>query len=162
VSGAGSADSAAAPAVQATLLAFIGALFGRVLSPLDTADLAERVAYLMAFEDALEGDCRALALYLDHLAALRGSPAFTHCEPASQASIVDQVMQIDVNSMAARLLTRLSAGHRAYYRMRWSAVPQLAWLYRHSPAAWRARGYTRWAGVAGDWREVLHPGAPYP
>jgi len=161
VSGAGSADSAA-PAVEATLLAFIGALFGRVLSPLDAADLAERVACLLAFKGPLEGDCRALALYLDHLAARRGCPAFTRCEPASQALIVDQVMRIDVNSMAARLLTQLSAGHRAYYRMRWSAVPQLAWLYRHSAAAWRARGYTRWAGVAGDWREVLHPGVPYP
>ena len=31
-----------------------------------------------------------------------------------------------------------------------------------SAAAWRARGYTRWPGVAGDRHDVLAPGAPYP
>jgi hypothetical protein len=161
VRGAGNPESDAAT-VRSTLLAFIGALFGRVLSPLDAADLSERLVYLLDFNGPLAGDCRALALYLDQLAAEHGSPAFNQSEPVWQALIVDQIMRIDVHSIAARLLTRLSASHRAYYRMRWSAVPQLAWMYRHSPAAWRARGYTRWAGVAGDWREMLHPGASYP
>lgn len=161
VRGARNAESDAGT-VHLTLVSFIGALFGRVPSQLDAADLAERVAYLLGFNEAVGGDCRALAVHLDHLAAQQGSSAFNQCEPATQASIVDQVMRIDVNSIAARLLTRLSASHRAYYRMRWAAVPQLAWLYRHSPAAWRARGYSRWAGVAGDWREVLRPGSAYP
>ncbi len=161
VPGTGNPEPGAAN-VRSTLLAFMGALFGRVLSQLDAADLTERLDYLLGFNGPLAEDCRVLALYLDHAAAPHGAPAFTHCEPASQALIVDQVMRIDTHSIAARLWARLSAGRRTYYRMRWSAVPHLAWLYRHSPAAWRARGYTRWAGVAGDWREALHPGAPYP
>jgi hypothetical protein len=151
-----------AATVHATLIAFIGSLFGRVLSPLDVTDLSERLDYLLGFDGPLVEDCRALASYLDHLAAEHGRPAFKQCERSSQELIVDQVMRIDVHSIAAHLAARLSASYRAYYRMRWSAIPQLAWLYRHSPAAWRARGYTRWAGVAGDWREVLNPGPPYP
>jgi hypothetical protein len=46
--------------------------------------------------------------------------------------------------------------------MRGSTIPSLEWLYRHSAAAWRARGYTRWPGIPGDWRETLVAGAPYP
>jgi hypothetical protein len=71
-------------------------------------------------------------------------------------------MLIDPKSFKARILSRLSVGERDHYRMRWSIVPSLGWMYRHSAAAWRARGYARWPGVAGDWHEVLAPGAPYP
>lgn len=151
-----------AEAVRRTLVAFIGALFGRTLPAQDADDLSARLGDLQAFDTALNHDCTVLAQYLEALAQNRGAKGFEECGASQQQSIVDDIMRIDVKTYSARLLSRLSRGHRDYYRMRWSAVPQLAWIYRHSPAAWRARGYLRWPGVQGDWHDVLAPGASYP
>lgn len=151
-----------AGAVRRTLVAFIGALFGRTLSAQDADDLSARLGDLQTFDTALNHDCTVLAQYLEALAQNWGANGFEECSASQQQSIVDDIMRIDVKSYSARLLSRLSRVHRDYYRMRWSAVPQLAWIYRHSPSAWRARGYLRWPGVRGDWHDVLVPGASYP
>jgi hypothetical protein len=151
-----------AGAVRQTLVAFIGALFGRTLPAQDADDLSARLGDLQSFDTVLNHDCTVLAQYLDALAQNRGAQGFEECSASQQQSIVDDIMRIDVKSYFARLLSRLSRVHRDYYRMRWSAVPQLAWIYRHSPAAWRARGYLRWPGMKGDWHDVLAPGASYP
>jgi hypothetical protein len=147
----------------ATLLAFTGALFGR--DPADAgegvADLSDRIAVLVSSEP-MRREGAVLAHYLDEMAAKQGGTSFRSCTPAQQASIVDGVMSIDTKSFSARLLSHGTPGMRERFRMRSTTVPLLAWLYRHSAAAWRARGYSRWPGIAGDWRETLSPGAPYP
>jgi hypothetical protein len=154
-SGQSSADT------RATLLAFLGALFGRELSAADAEDLSRRLD-LFTSNEALRRDCDGLALYLDELAAGRGASRFRDLSPAQREPIVGEVMRIDPKTLRARLLAKLLPGRRDFYRMRWSAVPSLAWLYRHSAAAWRERGYARWPGVPGDWHEVVAPGPPYP
>ena len=151
-----------AGAVRRILVAFIGALFGRTLTAQDADDLSARLNDLQTLDTALNHDCMVLAQYLEALARNRGAQGFEESSASQQQSIVDDIMRIDVKTYSARLLSRLSRSHRDYYRMRWSAVPQLAWIYRHSPAAWRARGYLRWPGVRGDWHDVLVPGASYP
>ncbi len=151
-----------AGAVRRILVVFIGALFGRTLTAQDADDLSARLDDLQASDTALNHDCTVLAQYLEALAQNCGADGFEVCNASQQQSIVDEIMRIDFKSYSARLLSRLSREHRDYYRMRWSAVPQLAWIYSHSPAAWRARGYLRWPGVKGDWHDILAPGASYP
>jgi hypothetical protein len=153
--GQGSADT------RATLIAFIGALFGRELSAPDADDLSQRLD-LFTSNAALRRDCDGLAVHLDELAAGHGASRFHHLSAVQREQVVGQVMRIDPRSLRARLEAKLIPGRREFYRLRWSAVPSLAWLYRHSAAAWRARGYTRWPGVAGDWHEIVTPGLPYP
>jgi hypothetical protein len=151
-----------APAAKMTVLAFIGALFGKDLSEQDLADLSERLNYLLSSAAMFNHECAVLAQHLDGLALRRGATAFRSSSAAQKQAIVDKIMQIDSKSILSRVLSRLSGSERDYYRMRWSIVPQLAWIYRNSGAAWRARGYTRWPGIPGDWRDVLAPGPPYP
>jgi hypothetical protein len=147
----------------ATLLAFMGALFGRDLAEHaeGAADLSDRLEIFASAED-LRHECAVLAHYLDELAAKQGAKSFTSCSGAQKESIVDRIMSIDVSSLGARVLSRVSPGMREYYRMRWLTAPSLAWVYQHSAVAWRTRGYSRWPGIAGDWRESLSRGAPYP
>jgi hypothetical protein len=153
--GAGSGEA------RATLLGFISALFGRELSAPDVEDLSQRLDQF-ASNEALRRDCETLVLHLDELAATQGASRFNACSPSQREQIVGQIMRIDPKTFRARLLSKFFAGQRDFYRMRWSAVPSLAWLYQHSAAAWRARGYTRWPGVPGDWHEIVAPGPPYP
>jgi hypothetical protein len=151
-----------ADADNGTLLAFIAVLFGRDLSLQDRADLTDRLACMQQYRASLKHDCGVLAAHLDRQAGQWGMADFAACDARQKASIVDQIMQMPLKSKIASLLSRFSRSERDFYRMRWSAVPQLAWVYRHSPAAWRARGYQRWPGVRGNWRDILAPGAPYP
>jgi hypothetical protein len=148
--------------VKATVLVFIGAMFGRVLVGEDLSDMSERLDLFFASDAALRHEGAVLARYLDDQAQTRAGTAFVSCNEAQQQAILTQVMMIDPKSLKARVLSRLSSTQADFYRMRWSIVSSLAWMYRHSAAAWRARGYTRWPGVAGDWHDVLAPGAPYP
>jgi hypothetical protein len=148
--------------VKATVLVFIGAMFGRALVGEDRADMSDRLDLFFASDAAWRHEGAVLARYLDDQAQTRAGTAFASCNEAQQQEILTQVMTIDPSSLKARVLSRLSSSQRDHYRMRWSIVSSLAWMYRHSAAAWRARGYTRWPGVAGDWHEVLAPGAPYP
>jgi hypothetical protein len=145
-----------------TLLAFIAAMFGRTFSLQDRTELSDRLAYMRQYRASQWRDCSVLAAYLDRQAGQDGAGDFASCSASQKASIVDEIMQLPPNSRMAFFLSRFSRTERDFYRMRWSAVPQLAWIYRHSPAAWRARGYQRWPGVCGNWRDVLAPGAPYP
>jgi hypothetical protein len=155
--GAGDTDAG-----TGTLLAFIGALFGRNLSLQDRTELTDRLAYMGQYRASLRRDCSVLAAYLDRQAGQYGAGDFAACSASQKASIVDEVMRLPLKSRIAFFLSRFSRTERDFYRIRWSAVPQLAWVYRHSPAAWRARGYERWPGVRGNWRDILAPGAPYP
>jgi len=154
--------AADADADNGTLLAFIATLFGKALSLQDRADLTDRLACMQQYRASLKHDCSVLAAYLDSQAGRWGAAGFAACNAWQKASIVDQIMQMPLKSRIASLLSRFSSTERDFYRMRWSAVPQLAWLYRHSPVAWRTRGYQRWPGVRGNWRDILAPGAPYP
>jgi hypothetical protein len=147
--------------VKATVLVFIGAVFGHALVGEDRADMSERLDLFFA-DPNFRHEGGVLTRYLDdHAKSLAGS-AFVACSEAQQQTILTQVMMIDPRSLKARVLSRLSSSERDHYRMRWSIVSSLAWMYRHSAAAWRARGYARWPGVPGDWHDVLAPGAPYP
>jgi hypothetical protein len=148
--------------VKPTLLAFLGALYGRALSAEDTADLSDRLGELFAAGGVLTHEAAVLARHLDELAAKAGAASFESCGQPQRERIVAQIMSIDPKSLRARVLSRLFSSRRDFYRMRWSIVPQLAWIYRHSGAAWRARGYSRWPGMPGDWHEITVPGAPYP
>jgi hypothetical protein len=148
--------------IKATVLVFIGAMFGRVLVGEDRADMSDRLDLFFASSAGLRHEGAVLAGYLDDQAQSRAGSAFVACNDAQQQAILTQVMTIDPRSVKARVLSRLSPSHADIYRMRWSIVSSLAWMYRHSAAAWRARGYSRWPGVAGDWHEILAPGAPYP
>jgi hypothetical protein len=150
------------PDAKMTALSFIGALFGRELSELDIADLSDRLDYLLSSSAPFNHECAVLAHYLDGLARERHATTFRASSAAQKQSIVDELMRIDSKSIISRALSRLSASKRDHYRMRWSIVPQLEWIYRNSGAAWRARGYTRWPGIPGDWHDVLTPGPPYP
>ena len=148
--------------VKATLLIFIGAMFGRPLLGEDRADMVERLDLYFASDAALRHEGAVLADYLDDQARARAGTDFIACSDSVQQVILTQVMMIDPRSLKARVLSRVSSSQRDHYRMRWSIVSSFVWMYRHSAAAWRARGYTRWPGVAGDWHDVLAPGAPYP
>lgn len=151
-----------APDAKMTVLAFIGALFGRELSEQDLAELSDRLNYLLSSAAMFNHECAVLVQYLDGLARQRGAATFRSSSAAQKQAMVDKIMQIDPKSILSRVLSRLSGSERDHYRMRWSIVPQLAWVYRNSGAAWRARGYTRWPGIPGDWHDVLAPGPPYP
>jgi hypothetical protein len=155
----GERDSAA---VTPTLLAFIGALYGRELTAEDTAELSDRLGDLLAAGGVLTHEAAVLARHLNKLAERAGAASFESVGRPQQGRIVGEVMTINAKSLRARVLSRLFSTRRDFYRMRWSIVPQLAWLYRHSGAPWRARGYARWPGMAGDWHEITAPGAPYP
>lgn len=148
--------------ITPTVLAFVGALFGKELSAGDAADLSERLKYNFAKDDSFKRDCAFLARYVERQARERGAGAFAACSVAQKDAIVDSLMHIDPQSAIARLLSRSAPSEREHYRMRSSTIGRLAWIYRHSSAAWRARGYRRWPGVPGDWHEVLEPGAAYP
>ena len=148
--------------IKVTVLAFIGAMFGHALVGEDRADMSDRLDLFFDSDAGLRHEGAVLARYLDDQAHTRAATAFVSCNEAQQQEILTQVMTIDPRSLKANILSRLSSSQRDHYRMRWSIVSSLAWMYRHSAAAWRARGYARWPGVAGDWHEVLAPGAPYP
>jgi hypothetical protein len=98
---------------------------------------------------------------LDRLAHSFGSNSFAATDDARRTAIVLQIMQIDPASLRARLLAHLSPERYQRYRAR-LMLPALTWLYRHSGVPWRARGYTRWPGIPGSWREYLKPGNAYP
>lgn len=149
-------------AVKRALIAFTGALFGRELTAADTSDLSDRIGDLLAAGGMLAHEAAVLARRLDALGAQAGAASFAACAGARRELIVGQIMSLDYKSLRARVLSKLSAERRDWYRVRWSIVPQLAWIYRHSATAWRARGYARSPGEPGDWREITVPGAPYP
>ncbi len=146
---------------QSTLLAFVSTLFGHELTAADSADLSARFEVLLS-DVVLASDCAVLVRVLGEAAKHLGASAFELCSSYQQDSIVSKIMDMDEKSKLSRMWSRFSMDERDTFRMRRSAIPQLAWLYRHSSVAWRTRGYARWAGVAGNWREVLVPGAAYP
>jgi hypothetical protein len=102
-----------------------------------------------------------LAQSLDSRAKEHGAVTFLSCDALGKESIVNQIMTINHRSVFARFMSRVSNDQYDYYRMRSSTVGQLAWVYKQSGVPWRRRGYARWPGVPGDWREILSPGPPY-
>jgi hypothetical protein len=141
-----------------TVITFIGALFGRVLSDTDRTELRERLAETLSQEPGRAQDYTVLAQQLDRLARDAGAAGFVKANTAQRGSIVDQIMHIDPGTMWSRILAHLTPGRGRYYRIRSTTVPDLVWLYRYSGVPWRARGYERWPGIPGDWHEYLTPG----
>jgi len=151
-----------AAAATLTVLAFIGALFGRDLSAEDIDDLSDRLCFRLSADATFTNECAVLVQYLERLAREQEATTFRNCSDAQKEAIIQRITRISSKSLASRVLSRVSRTARDYYRIRQSTVWQLSWLYRQSGAAWRARGYTRWPGIPGDWREILAPGSPYP
>ena len=141
-----------------TIIAFIGALFGRPLSDTDDAELRERLAETLSQDPGRAQDYTALAQLLDRLARDAGAAGFVTANSSQRSGIVDQIMRIDPGATWSRILAHLSSGRRQYYRIRSTTVPDLVWLYRYSGVPWRARGYERWPGIPGDWHEYLTTG----
>ena len=146
---------------ESTLLAFVSALFGHELTADDSADLSARLEVLLS-DSVLASDCAVLVRVLGEAAKRLGASAFELCSSYQQDLIIKKIMDVDKKSKLSLMWSRFSMGERDTFRMRRSAIPQLEWLYRHSSVAWRTRGYARSAGMAGNWREVLVPGAAYP
>jgi hypothetical protein len=150
------------PAAKMTVLAFIGALFGRHLSEQDLAELSDRLSFRLSSDATFTDECTVLVQYLDRFASEQGASTFRSCSDFQKESTVQRIVSIDSKSVMSKVLRRLSTSQRNYYRMRWSTLWQLSWLYSQSGAARRARGYARWPGIPGDWREILLPGPAYP
>lgn len=150
------------PDAKSTVVVFIGALFGRNLSEQDSAELLDRLNFRLSTDAIFTDECAVLARFVDDCAAEHGASTFRSCNDIQKESIVQRVAGIDIKSIFSKVLRRLSTNRRNYYRMRWSTIWQLSWLYSQSGVAWRVRGYRRWPGIPGDWHEILVPGAPYP
>jgi len=144
------------------VVVFLGVLFGHELSDADRNELSDRLAFTVSATPALGADYQVLGRQLDRLVEEGGGASFLRASPAQRETVVDRLMRIAPPSLLERLWAHVVHSRKQYYRMRFETVPQLAWLYRHSGVAWRARGYTRWQGIPGDWREYTRPGAPYP
>jgi len=157
----GAADSSSVP-LAPHLIAFMGALFGRELTDQDRQELAQRLADSFAESATLASGCRQLVGELDRTARLVGADSFLTASAGQRQLVVDRLMMNRKPSLLSRAWSRLSSEHREYVRTQALTIAQLAWLYRHSGAAWRARGYARWPGVPGNWREVLQAGGAYP
>jgi len=149
-------------AVLTTTIAFMGALFGRNLIREDQAELRERLEYTVAQEPERLQHYAVLARRLDRWAGNSGAPGFARASAGTQTQILDGMMNIRHQTLWARLLSRISAPTARHYRMRSHTIPALGWLYGNSGVAWRARGYERWPGIPGNWREILSAGKPYP
>jgi hypothetical protein len=143
------------------LIALLGTLFGRDPAADEVADLTQRLDLLVT-DEALHHRCTVLVRYLDGEARSGGGASFAACDASSRQRIVGRLMAIEPRSFWARLSSKLSRQHRDYYVMKQETVPALGWVYRNSASAWRARGYSRWPGVPGDWRDILTRGADYP
>jgi len=144
------------------VVVFLSVLFGHELSDADRSELSDRLAFAVRATPTLGADYQVLARQLDRLAEEVGGASFLKASSAQRATVVDRLMRIARPSWLERLWAHVVHSRKQYYRMRFETVLQLAWLYRHSGVAWRARGYTRWQGISGDWREYTRPGAPYP
>jgi hypothetical protein len=158
-------DDLSAQARRATLtttIAFMGALFGRALTGEDQKDLRERLEYTVEKEPSRLQAYAVLARRLDQSARNSGALEFAAAPAGAQTQILDGMMSIRHETLRARLLSRISAPAARHYRMRSYTIPALCWLYANSGVAWRARGYERWPGIPGNWREILSAGKPYP
>lgn len=152
----------APPATLAPVVAFLGTLFGRELSAVDRTELSDRVAFATAATPGLGTDYDFLARHLDRFGEEAGAAGFLAASPAQREAVVERIMSIGPPSVFERVWAHLVHSRKRYYHMRFETVPQLAWLYRHSGVPWRARGYARWPGIPGEWREYTRTGAPYP
>ncbi|HZO24247.1 MAG TPA: twin-arginine translocation signal domain-containing protein [Steroidobacteraceae bacterium] len=146
----------------ARVVVFLGALFGRELSEADQRDLSDRLAFAVAAEPRLAEDYEVLAAHLDRFGRKAGATEFLTASDAQRETVIDHVMRIGPPSLVERAWSHLVRSRKLYYQMRFETIPQLQWLYRHSGVPWRARGYTRWQGIPGDWREYTRAGPPYP
>jgi hypothetical protein len=145
-----------------TTVAFIATLFGRRLTAEDHTELLDRLSYATQREPVRREYYDLLCQYLDRAARSAGFASFDAADSTGRTAIVDRIMRTDVSPLLSRLLSLVSADTHQLRRIKLAVVPQLAWLYRHSGVPWRARGYTRWPGIPGDWHEYLTDGRAYP
>ncbi len=145
-----------------TTVAFMGTLFGRQLTADDQTELLDRLVYATQRDPSRREYYDLLWQYLNRRARSAGFANFEAADSAGRTAIVDRIMRSDVSPLLSRLLAVVSADRHQLRRIRLAVIPQLAWLYRHSGVPWRARGYTRWPGIPGDWHEYLAAGRPYP
>ena len=149
-------------AVLATATTFMGILFGRTLTSEDQVELLDRLNFTIAQDPTRLQDYAELKLYLDYTARRQGATAFVLSTTATQSELLDRLMSIRFRWWQV-LLSREFGGQSArFQRIVTVIVPGLAWLYANSGVPWRARGYDRWPGIPGDWRDVLRPGNPIP
>jgi hypothetical protein len=160
-------DSSAPSAIVAehsaqTAVAFMSALFGHPLTQEDRTELLERLAYTVTQLPHRAADYALLASGLDRMARDAGAASFIDATESAKATLVEDLMRIDPTALRFRVLKRLSSDYAREFEMRIKTVPALALLYKGSGVPWRARGYHRWPGIPGDWREIVTPGNPYP
>jgi hypothetical protein len=144
--------------VMLTSTAFMGALFGRELTAADRDELLERLDFSVVHAPGRLQGYADLKRHLDNSARRQGASEFSAAPVVIQARIVDRLMSTHYRRWQARLLRLLTGSLGQHYRIVVITVPALAWLYANSGVPWRARGYQRWQGIPGDWREILHAG----
>lgn len=147
--------------VAPQMIAFIGALFGRDLTQEDRQELAQRLADAVAESVSLARGCGQLARTLGQIARSVGADTFLAASAVQSQLVVDRLMLEGRPTLKQRVWSKLSGTHREFLHAQSQTIAQLAWLYRHSGAPWRARGYSRCPGVPGNWREVLQAGGAY-
>lgn len=150
------------PADRARLLGhvvtFIGDLHGRPLTDTDTAELRDRLEFSIEAEPSRWLEYRQLIDWLDARCRAQGVGQYGGAGAASRARAITELMAIDPYSRTANALSRVSKRAARVYSLRRDTVHELVWLYNNSGVPWRARGYRRWPGIPGDWREVLAAG----
>lgn len=138
-----------------TVVHFIGALFGATLTDVDRTELLAALQYALVLDEVYGVGFRALVGHLNQAARAAGAADFRGTSPVQADTIVGDLMRTDGDSalLAAESVTSVDA-HRVRDVVTW-VVPKLEVLYRRSGVPWRARGYQRWPGVAGNWTDYL-------
>lgn len=146
------------PRVLDTIAVLLGTLFGHELSEEDHAELIDRLTFAVDEDSEWRKRYADLVRFVDQEARYAGGVDFITLHHDQRERVLDPVMQIDLKSLRSRLFALVSDEERKHRHMRMGTIEHLAWLYRHSGVPWRARGYAKWPGIPGDWREYTKPG----
>ncbi len=153
---------AAREQVMDAAIKFMSRLFGHQLTAEDRHELLERLEFAVAHEPKRLWDYADLKRYLDDRARERGAVDFLTSGSDDQDAILDKLMTARFSRWQVELLREFPGRAGRYHRIVTVIIPGLSWLYANSGVTWRARGYERWQGIPGDWREVLAPGKSLP
>ncbi len=130
----------------ATLTAYLGAYFGRILSKQDIAELSDRLTFAATRDSGWAAEYATAAALLDDAAADRGARAYISADQATQVAIIENLRE-PVRGPLANLRLGASDAVLARERMRVSTSRHLVRLYRRSGVPWRKRGFATWPGT---------------
>lgn len=140
----------------ATLVSFLGVLYGHRLTELDKRELGERIEFMVSEDAGWRPELTWLAAFLNKHSRIEGFELFRAAESGSQHKILELLFQ-PVNTNTSRLRAIFSAEERERRRVHGSTLGRLTELYRTSGVPWRNRGYASWPGVPGDLVEYTQP-----